>query len=224
MIPCKKTTESKGSWKKLIKWKQIKQKKIQDGKIMILWFHDWQNLHSMWSFDHNFIFLIIHTMWYNITIWKAQIFYDPEEKYLCLHAKWEKHDNAPAFWEPTDFENQRWPSYSSWADFLDFVWLTDLFNNNEDWLMREHPWCFPFNQSDLGKVRQAIKNLKQKYPEIEAKFNFDNKTFDTREEYYKYISENPMFVAWWHLCRLLWLEYWMDHALQNYKIPIIENT
>lgn len=163
-------------------------------------------------------------MGYNITIWKAQIFYDPDDKYLCLKAKWEMDKKAPAFWEPTDHENQRWPSYSTWTDFVKFVWLEDLFFNDETWLMRSHPWCFPFDQSDIDEVKKAINILKIKYPKIKAEFNEEKIWFTTREEYYKYITENPMFVAWWHLCRLLWLDYWMTNALKKYKIPVIENT
>lgn len=70
-------------------------------------------------------------MGYTITIGQLEIRKEPEDGLDCacisFGAEGVYHDNAPAFGEPTDHENQRWPSYSSWSDFLQNAGLYDIF-------------------------------------------------------------------------------------------------
>ena len=55
---------------------------------------------------------------YNLTIGEAVVVVDWDEFGIVVSAKKEHHDIAPAFGEPTDYSNQRWPSYTAWEDFL----------------------------------------------------------------------------------------------------------
>jgi hypothetical protein len=72
-------------------------------------------------------------MGYDITIGELHVDRYPDEALegsgLFFSAKSERHDSAPAFGEPTDFTNSRWPSYSAWSNFADYVGLTDLLFN-----------------------------------------------------------------------------------------------
>lgn len=54
-------------------------------------------------------------MGYNLTIGEAVLSWD--EDYVCVDAQDVTLPNAPAFGDPTDHTNSRWPSYSVWADF-----------------------------------------------------------------------------------------------------------
>lgn len=47
-----------------------------------------------------------------------------------------RHDDAPAFDEPTDYTNARWPSYTAWWGFVRECGLDALFKNE---LLAEHP-------------------------------------------------------------------------------------
>ena len=95
-------------------------------------------------------------MGYNITIGNAVVETD-KDYFPELHAAWTvkvvKHENAPAFGEPTDFSNARWPSYSGWAEFLR---ATDL----EEWwkkVAEQHPGCYGLEQEDVDTVAEAMK-------------------------------------------------------------------
>lgn len=95
-------------------------------------------------------------MGYNIAIGNAVV--EADKAYFPeLHAAWTvkvvEHENAPAFGEPTDYSNARWPSYSGWAGFLR---ATDL----EDWwkkVAEQHPGCYGLEQEDVDTVAEAMK-------------------------------------------------------------------
>ena len=111
-----------------------------------------------------------------------------------------KHDDAPAFDEPTDYTNQRWPSYTSWADFAEGVGLSDLLL---DTLIPEHPGIAPILPEHLDMVKRATLKMKQRFKGIGAADGSDE--------------------GWW-LMRLVWLEYWMKWALENCKQPTFYNS
>lgn len=162
-------------------------------------------------------------MWYTLKIWEAEIFADKEESYMCIEVKLEKHDNAPAFWEPTDFENQRWPWYCAWTDFCKFVWIHEMMFCKEKWLIINHPWEEMLNNSHLKQVKEAIKNLKEKYPKVKPVFTDIDKWFFNLKDFSE-VEKDNLKIACWYLCRLVWLEYWIDNSLKNHKIPTFKNT
>lgn len=96
-------------------------------------------------------------MGYSITIGNAVV--ETDKSYFPeLYASWRvegvRHDNAPAFGEPTDYTNGRWPSYSGWASFLEATGLNDWWSKVAD----SHPGCYGLEQEDVDIVAEALKN------------------------------------------------------------------
>lgn len=124
--------------------------------------------------------------------------------YLSNDVTKERHESAPAFGEPTDFENQRWPSYSAWAEFARFVDLEGFFFDKSEGLMREHPGCYPLTNFHKERVDKALLGLYERYPDTVPSFG---------GEYYNEVA-----------ARLEWLKYWVDWALANCSQPVFLNT
>jgi hypothetical protein len=127
------------------------------------------------------------------------------------------HDNAPAFGEPTDGENSRWPSYSAWHNFTRFVDLEDLFYNKDTGLLREHPGCFPLVKEHKEIIDKAYKAFYEKYPNCKAGFSPNVKDIFSEEDK-SWPEENTWAV------RLEWLKYWVDWSLKNCKHPVFYNS
>lgn len=108
-------------------------------------------------------------MGYNITIGNAvPVFgkdYFPE-----LNADWEvegvTHENAPAFGEPTDYTNQRWPSYTAWSGFVDDTGLREWHNEK----FERHPGCVGLTAEDVEIVSNALTNY---VPQGEEDWNYN---------------------------------------------------
>ena len=68
-------------------------------------------------------------MGYTLKIGELDIEFDQDEDYpaIFLSAKLVSHPDAPAYGEPTDYENQRWPSYTSWSEFCKKAEIYNLF-------------------------------------------------------------------------------------------------
>ena len=157
-------------------------------------------------------------MGYTLKIGELEVNYDKEEEYISLEAKSEKHDNAPAFGEPTDYTNSRWPSYSSWSDFCKFAGLYDLFFNKETGLIREHPGCVVLTERHKEEIDKAYNEFKKKYPNAVAAYSpiidYSKGVYSDEE----WPEENGL------LCRLEWLKYWVDWALVNCERPVFYNS
>ncbi|WP_273430552.1 hypothetical protein [Chitinibacter tainanensis] len=111
---------------------------------------------------------------------------------------------SPAFGEPTDSTNERWPSYCAWSDFLKDVELYDVFYSDNH-LIGGHPGIRLVTK-DLQKiVSQRLIDFKTKHPELKPIFDEENKHAGS-------------------LCRLIWLDYWIEWALINCETPVIANT
>ena len=63
-------------------------------------------------------------MGYNLAIGEAEV--DWSEDMVRIDAVTVKLDEAPAFGEPTDHTNTRWPSYTSWSNFCKAMDITDI--------------------------------------------------------------------------------------------------
>ena len=144
-------------------------------------------------------------MGYNITIGNAKPHHDTEDG--ILSASWRvedvKNDAAPAFGEPTDFTNSRWPSYTAWADTCRALGLHDLFFKEYEGLMAEHPGCKLLLPEHLVQIEGALNVRKAKNGGKAAGFE-DGQDYD--------------------LARGEWLLYWVKWALDNCETPAIENT
>lgn len=128
---------------------------------------------------------------------------DEDEEVTMVWAEEVEHENAPAFGEPTDYSNERWPSYTVWHYFCKDTGLYELFYERKDKLIPEHPGyqsLTPFHQQ---KINTAYKVFKANHPEAELDIEKDE-------------------ASGW-LCRLEWLKYWVDWALENCENPVFCN-
>lgn len=137
-------------------------------------------------------------MSYNLRIGNAKISYDSEENECRIVAEEYRHDNAPHDGSPTDFTNERWPSYVGWSDFCNSVGLRDLFFNEDNGLIINHPGVSSLNNLHKKEIDKAYINFKKK--------NLKNKKSEANYN------------------RLKWLKYWVDWCLKNCDKPILENS
>ena len=142
---------------------------------------------------------------------------DGLESIVLNDAKDEHHENAPAFGDPTDHTNSRWPSYSGWADVCRLTGLSEFFFNKGTGLIRQHPGCFPLKKEHKEIIDKAYDEFYKKYPNAKPGYSprvDDIKVFEDNE----WPEENAIAV------RLEWLKYWVDWALINCKQPVFVNS
>lgn len=147
-------------------------------------------------------------MGYTITIGQLKIEKSPDDgldcRCICFGAEGVHHDDAPAFGEPTDHENQRWPSYSAWSDFLKGVGLYDIFYYNSGHLIGGHPGVRLVTEELTAAVSNALISFSEKNPGVKTEFGEDVRS------------------GW--MCRLVWLDYWLRWSLKNCETPVIANS
>jgi hypothetical protein len=125
--------------------------------------------------------------------------------------------NAPAFGEPTDYTNERWPSYTAWADSIRFVGLEEFMYNKETGLIRNHPGCVPLVQEHKAIIDKAYKDFYEKYPNCKPGYPPAAHPFsDVKHD--DWPKENS------YAARLEWLKYWVDWALENCEMPVFINS
>lgn len=161
-------------------------------------------------------------MGYTLIIGNATMDYDKEYCSLKITAEPIELENSPAYGEPTDGTNQRWPSYIAWKDFTRFVGLYDLFfdkdfngPNCEICLIFEHPGHTVISQYHKQQIDEAYERFYKKYPN--CKPGYSPLATDFKEDP-NWPEENSYAV------RLEWLKFWVDYALQNCEIPIFYNS
>lgn len=155
-------------------------------------------------------------MSYNIKIGNAKPYFEKDEDEL--YATWEVEDqsleNAPNFPnDPTGTSNERSPAYSVWRDFADWCGLYDLLLGM-DGLMYNHPGCKPLKKEHYEQIKAVLEKKKgivvgepgfQKLAEEEG-------------------SMDEYGIDQSHLARLIWLEFWVNWALENCETPAIWNN
>lgn len=151
-------------------------------------------------------------MGYSLTIGElvAEINYEGLESSISLDAKDETREDAPAFGEPTDKMNSRWPSYSSWSDAMEFLGLYSFMFDDDTGLIREHPGAVPIVKEHKEILDAAYEAFYKKYPKAVAGFS--------PSESEDWPKENNYAV------RLEWLKYWVDWSLINCKRPVFHNS
>lgn len=172
-------------------------------------------------------------MRYTLRIGVLEIEYanDEDEPKINLSARGESHPDAPAFGEPTDNENQRRPSYSSWSNFAMYAGLYELFfgvnekeeQTRDDALIQEHPGCVPLTERHRREINAALTAWKEKYPNATPTYGKpvpDNLNATDKIRWVD--SDNPREN--WEMTRLVWLHYWVNWALDNCKQPVFENS
>lgn len=146
-------------------------------------------------------------MGYTLTIGELAIETDyhatQDDVGIKFYAKSERHDDAPAFGEPTDHTNSRWPSCSTWAAFAADSGLEyALYFDGE--LVGGHPGIRLVTTSLCNAVEVALDNFRTANPTAVARLGGT--------------------LADGTLARLVWLDYWCRWARKNCATPIIENS
>lgn len=163
-------------------------------------------------------------MGYNLTIGEAGFDVDEvggswtetvQDEYICVTAESVELPDAPAFGEPTDHTNQRWPSYGQWYDFCEGVGILPItFEMNEDEctgsIRGGHPGFFPITKAFKEAVDHAYDNWKTQHPDAVPEYILQ--------------ADGEYDIGCSYLARLTWLKYWTDWALENCKCPIFTNS
>ena len=175
-------------------------------------------------------------MGYTLSIGEAEISWT--EIGVDVSAKLVKHDEAPAFGEPPDGENQRWPGYCVWSEFCRDLGILDVMMNTrnggsgecqvgERWLrplIAEHPGHTPITPEHLEYIEIKLEAYRKLYPDHRAEFRpvkegcEDKGLFTPNED----LVDDPRYDG--TLVRAEWLVYWMRWALENCERPVFVNT
>lgn len=155
-------------------------------------------------------------MGYTLTIGQAYMDFDKEYSDLRIKAEYVTLPNAPAFNEPTDYSNERWPSYTSWASAMRNMGLSHLMDkSNDNCLIPSHPGYKVLNADIKSEIDKAYEDFYLKYPNCKPGYSPLATDFD---EDPNWPEENSTAV------RLEWLKFWVDWALDNCEIPIFHNS
>ena len=148
-------------------------------------------------------------MGYSITIGELSVEKHPDDGLDCscigFDAKGVRLDDAPAFGEPTDFTNSRWPSYCGWADSLQECGLHDLFFC-EGHLIGGHPGIRLVTKALVDEVNARMAKLESENPTVIA--SYEDKSNGLNAFY----------------CRAFWLRFWLNWAIENCENPVIANS
>jgi len=158
-------------------------------------------------------------MGYSITIGELEIETHDDDGLDCTGLSFDavgvSRDEAPAFGEPTDYTNSRWPSYTSWSNCLRDAGIYDLFFDNGH-LIGGHPGVRLVTKEFVEEFKKRKQVFEQKYPNVQPTYGENHKgVFGEVDE--DNPEENSVY------CRVVWLDYWLTWALENCKVPVIAN-
>ena len=132
---------------------------------------------------------------------------------ISFKARGEHHDEAPAFGEPTDHENQRWPSYGAWSDCMKDAGMHDLFFD-EGRLIGGHPGVRLITKDLYSEFSKRKKAFETRHPNATPTYG--------KADILNGDPSNPECNSTY--CRIVWLDYWMKWALENCETPVIANS
>lgn len=178
-------------------------------------------------------------MGYSLRIGEAVL--DWSEDMVRVDCEIVKRDDAPAFGDPTDYESQRWPSYSSWADAMRTLDMMDVMFNERnkgrgyfEWnavercpLIECHPGAVPVTKEHVEYVAAKLAKYKEMHPDHIAQYAPLKEGAVPiapgcgiyREDQY---VDDPKYDG--ALCRGEWLLYWLRWAVENCQQPVFVNT
>jgi len=114
------------------------------------------------------------------------------------------------FGEPTDGRSERWPSITSWTNFIQFVDIEEfrgLFYDEYLGWMRASPRIKLITPRSQGIINRTYDAFVEKYPQAVPRIAILKNT-----------PENPPENQ--ALIRLTWLKYWVNWAMKNCKMPV----
>ena len=177
-------------------------------------------------------------MGYTLKIGEAKLVVD--EDYATIDCETHRSDDAPAFGDPTDFESERWPSYSAWFNAMETLGLVDVMFNERNKGAGEFEWngkhrmplipCHPgvcgITPEHVQYVQSKLDEYKKKHPDHRAEYPPPKpgaKPIFGTSVYRKsdYVDDPTYDDA---LCRGEWLIYWLRWALEHCERPVFVNS
>ncbi len=162
-------------------------------------------------------------MGWTLTIGNAVMEYEPDDLYLQIVAEGMEHPDAPDHDDTVGKRNYRSPAYTVWSEFCEDAGIFPLFYGSgwdqagqhyidcPDGFHRERPLLLdagggvaPLCRDDLTYVRAA--RIRRELTNGGRPPGMGSADMDST------------------LARLLWLEFWIDWALENCPIPILQSA
>lgn len=147
---------------------------------------------------------------------------DLKDGYHEIRVRVSAHEEADAPSFPNDFMtgkgNTRHPGYSQWHDFCNAAGLEDMFYNKESGLIAQHPGTSMLTRTHADLVTRARKLWEEGHRGAKPGWCSCRKCDILIAKNRKDHVELDGILA-----RLLWLEWWINWALKNCKIPAIHN-
>jgi hypothetical protein len=176
-------------------------------------------------------------MGHNLRIGEASIDYNEES--VEINCKLVRHDDAPAYGEPTDYKNQRLPSYTAWHKSMKSLGLlhimfdsknggsdeTEINGNTRYPLMSEYSRAAPITIEHVEEVERRLAAYKAKHPDHIAQYAPLKEGIEKNDiNWYNpddYVDD-PRYDP--NLCRGEWLAYWLRWAVENCERPVFVNS
>lgn len=116
--------------------------------------------------------------------------------------------------------NERWPSYSGWADFARATDTESLWFHEDEGLLRPHPGVVHLQSSHVQTVREALARYRSAHPGAVPGFMATAPT----DPFHDASAPNTPGTFDAMLARLEWVEWWMTWAIRNCRIPAVGNS
>lgn len=136
-----------------------------------------------------------------------------EDGVVSIEVEEKRLENAPAFGEPTDYTNQRWPSYSGWRICCKELGIEDIVYGEPDGyflfdnrvfksLIARHPHVTPLEEGHYEALKERIEKYKSKNPNKKVGYGQNEDG---------------------NLVRAEWMLFWIRWALDNCENPVFKN-